>query len=84
MTTSLSKEVYVRRLNFKCKVDIHEAWIEGSEKDLADVSNILRENTAQTTDLEMVLMAPELRIWNGIFKRPWKLDIPFKRNTGIL
>lgn len=71
MTTSLSKEIYVRRLVFKCKVDIHEAWFQGSEKDLADISNILRENIAPTIDLETALMAPELRIDSRILKRPW-------------
>lgn len=62
MTIPLNKEVYIRRLIFKCKVDINEAWFQGSERDLADVSNILRENIAPTIDLETVLTAAELRI----------------------
>lgn len=52
MTTSLNKEVYVRRLILKCKVDTHEAWFQASAEDLADASNILRDNIAPTIDLE--------------------------------
>jgi len=63
MTTSLSKEAYVKeKKKIKCKVYIHKAWFQCSEKDLADVSKILREHTAPTIDLETVLMAPELKI----------------------
>lgn len=36
---------------FKCKVGIHEPWLQGWKKDLADVSNILGENLFPTIDM---------------------------------
>lgn len=48
MTTSLNKEVSVRRPIFKCKADTCKAWFQASEEDLEVTSN----NIAPTIDLE--------------------------------